>query len=156
MQIRALVTRVNELKGEMQSKTALATDTSDTGKRPRNGNTQITPSLDRTLVGNTSIEAWRIVKTSNLIVLDGKTYWFCLKHKDTQIPCRWNGRYVTHKPEEHDEVMLRRRNQRARQAAGTTRTNNNGSVKPGFNSGDDKMVISQKLKEVLLLLSLLL
>ena len=70
-------------------------------------NTTITPSLDRERIGNTSIEKWCVVKKGASIIVDGKNWW-CLKHVDKATPYRWNGMYIIHKPEDHDEVMAKR------------------------------------------------
>ena len=80
--------------------------------------------------------------------MDDKTCWFCLQHKDNQdTPC-WNALYITHRPEDHDTVMAFRRAQQDRQTT-TTPATRAESGNPGATSGDNKMVISQKLNEEL-------
>ena len=90
----------------MKDKSA-ALSTSGTGGGQGGGNTTITPGLDRERIGNTSIEKWRVVKKDAFIIVDRKTYWQCLKHVDKTTSCHWNSMYVTHKQEDHDEVMAK-------------------------------------------------
>ena len=52
------------------------------------------------------------------------------------------------KQENHDAVMANRCDQRAKQKS-TTPATSAGSGNPGATSGDNKMVIGQKLKEIL-------
>ena len=107
------------------------------------GNTTITLGLDRERIGNTTIEKWCVVKKGAFIIVDEKTYWWCLKHVDKATPCHWNRMYVTHKPEDHDEIMPKRYGDKKCTTAAQT------SGAGGGSSHDNNLVVSQKLKEVL-------
>lgn len=47
-----------------------------------------------------SIKAWRMKKTQDSVQQDGKTWYWCPHHK---VEGSYDGLYVTHKPEEHEE-----------------------------------------------------
>jgi len=47
-----------------------------------------------------SIQAWRMTKTEDSLERDGKQWYWCPHHK---MEGSYDGLYVTHKPEEHDE-----------------------------------------------------
>ena len=58
-------------------------------------------------------------------------------------PCHWKRVYVTHKPEDHDEIMARRYGDKK----STTATQTGGAG--GRSSNGNSLSVSQKLKEVL-------
>ena len=53
---------------------------------------------------------WRTVKDGATKTVDGAQFWWCPhhKHKDNL----WDGLYVRHPPEKHDEVMAKYANKR--------------------------------------------
>ena len=95
------------------------------------------------MIGNASIEKWRVVKKGAFMTVDGKQYWWCPHHIDKGTLSLWNRIYVTHKPENHDDVMTKR----YRCGQHDTAVQSDGAV--GRNSNGNNLVISQKLKEVL-------
>ena len=48
------------------------------------------------------LPSWRKKKTKDSLKIDGKTYYWCPKHK---YEGDHDGLYVLHKPEDHDETM---------------------------------------------------
>ena len=133
-QLIALTTEVTKLKSELVNKSAALTTTTD---RQRTSNRrETTPGLDRSKIDNTSIQKWRVVKKGDLIQVDGRTYWWCEKHKDYHG--RWNGMYVLHKPEDHEAVMATRKNKRTRQNPPATEPADDKKETPG-----DKLFVSQ-------------
>ena len=55
-----------------------------------------------------TLEEWRMKKTEDVVKRDGKTYYWCPHHKQ---PGKYDGLYVSsHKPEDHDEYMEKRKN----------------------------------------------
>ena len=139
-QLIALTTEVTKLKSELESKSAALTTTTD--RQRTSTRRETTPGLDRSKIDNTSIQKWRVIKKGDTIQVDGRTYWWCKKHKDYHG--RWNGMYVLHKPEDHDAVMAARKAKRTRQNPPATEPADDKKETPG-----DKLVVSQKLKEVL-------
>ena len=103
------------------------------------GGTNASSGFDRNLIPGTSIERRRVTKQGAPITIDGKTYWWCEKHIDPAG--HWNGMYTTHKPEDHDAVVARRRGKRKKHR----QDSDNKDDKPAGGN----LVISQWLKEVL-------
>ena len=139
-QLIALTTEVTKLKGDLEKKSAALTTTTD--RQRTSTRRETTPGLDRNLIENTNIQKWRVVKKGDSIEVDGRTLWWCEKHKDYHN--RWNGMYVPHKPEDHDRIMAERKSKRNRRNPPATTPSDDKTETPG-----DKLVVSQKLKEVL-------
>ena len=137
-QLMTLTTKFEELQKRLNNNSSANTTSGDSSQRGGT-TTPSTPGLDRQKIAGTVVEKWRITKRGASIVVDGITYWWCEKHIDKSG--RWNGMYVRHKPEDHDEVMARR--YRNRKPEGQ-----NGAAGAPATSGNN-LVVSQKLKEVL-------
>ncbi len=92
-QIIALTTQITELKKEFNKVKAAK-------------NIIPTPSWSTpTGSGSSKFEQWRLEKVDNkeefnMVVRDGKTYYWCDKHKFPTSNVQWM--YVFHKPTEHD------------------------------------------------------
>ena len=102
---------------------------------------------------------WRITKVENgnefnMVIVDGKKYWWCpTGHK-------WDGAerplYVTHKPgAQHDRWVARknkwlesRRSQREKENAGDDKAN--GTDNTAADTGDKKLALSQSLQAALM------
>ena len=136
-QLMTLTTKIEELQKKLNNNSSANTTSGDSSQRG-GGTTPSTPGLDRDKISGTVVEKWRITKRGASIVVDGKTYWWCDKHIDRHG--RWNGMYVRHKPEDHDDFMA---NRNRRRPAGQ----NGGATAPA--TGGNNLVVSQKLKEVL-------
>ena len=88
-----------------------------------------------------------MTKTTDTLERDGKTWHWCPKHV---VPGTYNGLYVTHKLEDHDEWKMRRDNWRAK-----TR-NPNSTIKlkeeAAKQDGDSKkLALTDTLKAALLM-----
>ena len=95
----------------------------------------------------TEIADWRMKKGPEQMDKDGKTWYWCPHHK---IEGKYDGLYVTHKPEDHDE-WLQRKNARI---AKKKRVKDDNKSENSSNKKDDedsnKMVISDSLKAALM------
>jgi len=95
-QIVALTTQLTELKTEFDKLSALkGTPKLDNGK-PTGGPAKYV------------FELWRLKKVDNkaehnMVERDGKTWYWCDKHRYNNKGTITNGMYVTHKPDGHDE-----------------------------------------------------
>lgn len=126
----------------MKDKSAALT-TAGTGSGRDDGNTTITPGLDRERIGNSSIKKWRVVKKGATIIFDRKQHCWCLKCIDKGTFCHWNGMHVTHKPENHDHIMAKRYHEKL-----SNKADQSGGAGGGTSNGNN-LVITQKLKEIL-------
>ena len=138
-QIIALTTEVKSLK-ETISKLQTKPSTSDTGLK----STDLDPN-------------WRITKVENglehnMVVVDGKSYWWCPDgHK-------WNGEeramYVTHKPGHQHQRWLERKNRwlenRKRDREATTAPADKSESSTTKDKGDKKLSLSQSLQAALM------
>ena len=135
-QIMALTTRLQALKKSAASASSGSFTQSHTLATNGTATSNIVDGRDQTLVGKYNIEKWRTIKTNDEFIIDGgKKYWFCKFHK---VPGPWYGLWVMHEEKDHKDT----KNRRGKFARGA-KTN-----KPS-NSGTDKLVIGQRLKEVL-------
>ena len=130
--ILALTTKINELVEQQSKVLALATakhDTFSTSGDKKNAN--------RTL----SIAEWRKVKGAPMVQRDDKTWWWCPKHVLTG---HYDGLYVTHKPEDHDEWQQRK--------DARNKARNNGGVAADTKpvSEEKKLALTDSLKAALL------
>ena len=96
-----------------------------------------------------SIKAWRMKKTENTVTRDGKTWHWCPHHKQEG---EYDGLYVTHKPEEHDEWKKNkfqfRRNKYARSKKNDE--NKDDSKDEDEKDSDKKLTLNGNLKAALL------
>ena len=102
-QLIALTTQLTELKTEM-------------GKLSSN---KAAPKVDESKPAGGKIpsyvfELWRLEKVDNkvehnMVERDGKTWYWCDKHKYNNKGVITNGMYVTHKPDGHDAWLVRRK-----------------------------------------------
>lgn len=93
--ISALTTKVENLEMALSTATTSSTTTPSA--------TNANPKL--------RIPVWRTMKTEDKVVRDGKTWWWCPKHK---VDGLFDGLYVTHKPEDHDEWSRQQKERRAK------------------------------------------
>ena len=120
-QIIALTTQLTELKTEFAaSKASKSTPKLDDGK-PAGGPAKYV------------FEVWRLEKIDNkvehnMVERDGKTWYWCDKHKYNNKGVVTNGMYVTHKPDQH-ESWTERRN-KGRKGGATASTGNDPAGKP--------------------------
>ena len=78
-------------------------------------------------------ELWRVEKFDNkaehnMVERDGKTWYWCDRHKYNNKGVISNGMYVTHKPDGHDDWFARRKN--GRKGGATALTSNKATGKP--------------------------
>ena len=71
---------------------------------------------------------------------DGKTWWWCPHHKAEGL---FDGLYVTHKPEDHDEWKKDKRNYRRNK-------NSSSSSETDSNSGSKKLQLTESMKQALM------
>ena len=87
-----------------------------------------------------------MTKTTDTLERDGKTWHWCPKHV---IPGTYNGLYVTHKPEDHEEWKKRRDNWRAKTCNSTFNSKPKEEVEK--QDGDNKkLALTDTLKAALL------
>ena len=120
--IMALTTKVEEL---------LASRTSGSAAFVSNGQSNSQPSRF------ISIDAWRMVKKGASVEREGKTWYWCPRHVVTG---RYDGLYVTHKPEDHDEWQKKKDIQNAKKKAS----------KVNSKDSDDKNVQQESSKSLTL------
>ena len=96
--ILALTTRIDELVEQQERLTVLATNANKQPTQYRSGNGQ---SRDRIQ----AIAEWKMTKTEETLEKDGKTWHWGPRHV---VPGKYDGLYVTHKPEDHDDWKKRR------------------------------------------------
>ena len=65
------------------------------------------------------MEPWRIVKEGPTKVVDGKTWYWCPHHKREGL---YDGMYVTHPPDKHDEWQERKTSWGKKKSASNTST----------------------------------
>ena len=120
-QIVALTTQLTELKTEFDKLSASnGTPKLDDGK-PAGGPAKYI------------FELWRLEKVDNknehnMVERDGKTWYWCDKHKYNNKGVTTHGMYVTHKPDGHDAWMERRN--KGRKGGAAASTGNNSAGKP--------------------------
>ena len=121
--ISALTTKIDNLE------LALSAHTSSQTTAPSTSDTK--PKL--------RIPEWRTIKKGDKVDRDGKTWWWCPKHKAEGL---FDGLYVTHKPEDHDEWS--RRNKEARAKKKTAASTNTSTSDSG------KLQLTESMKQALM------
>ena len=141
-QIVALTTQLTELKTEMSKLSASkGTPKLDEGK-PAGGSTKYV------------FELWRLEKVDNkaehnMVERDGKTWYWCDKHRYNNKGTITNGMYVTHKPDGHDEWMERRK-KGGKKGGATAETTAKPTVTPSVsNDSSAKLSLSKSLQAAL-------
>ena len=89
--IVALMTKVEQLEANMK----LSANT--TQRQPQRHSGQYNSSNNSKFL---TIDDWRMKKGESMVERDGKMWYWCPKHVS---PGRYDGLYVTHKPEDHEE-----------------------------------------------------
>ena len=146
-QIVALTTQLTELKTEIGKLLASkGTPKLDNGK-PAGGSAK-----------QYVFDLWRLEKVDNkaehnMIERDGKTWYWCDKHKYNNKGVITNGMYVTHKPDGHQSWVDRR--YKGRKPNATALTGNDPTDKPAAtpsvsnNSSASKLSLSKSLQAAL-------
>ena len=90
--ILVLTLRIDELIKQQEKWFALATSQKSNPRLKSLNNSQ---QKDKIQV----IVEWRMTKTEEMLEKDGKTWYWCPKYV---VPVKYDGLYVTHKQEEHN------------------------------------------------------
>ena len=130
--IMVLTTKVEALE-EKVAKSANATS-GYTQPRSGDGNSNTVEKIK-------GMPKWRMIKKEASVTQNGVTWHWYKHHKGPEGA--WNGLYVRHKEKDHDSHMVRFKSCRSN-------FENNDGEKDSNGSGD-KLVIGQRLKEVLCL-----
>ena len=93
----ALATQLKEMKA-LQEKQACALATASSG----NGGGRPSGNDNQELVSG--LPKWRTIEKEPSKVVNGTTYYWCPHHKHKEG--LWDGLYVRHPPEKHDEADL--------------------------------------------------
>ena len=100
---------------------------------------------DKTSNGNNSkyltIDTWRMTKTEPMIQREGKTWYWCAKHVS---PGKYDGLYVTHKPENHDKWVKNRNRFKSHEKKEESEINASNK------ENDKSLALSNSLKAALL------
>ena len=150
-QIIALTTQLTELKTEFAaSKASKGTPKLDTPKLDDGKHTGGPARY--------AFDFWRLEKIDNkaehnMVERDGKTWYWCDKHKYNNKGVVTNGMYVTHKPDGH-QSWIERRN-KGRKGSATASTGNDPAGKPtttpsvSNDSSASKLSLSKSLQAAL-------
>jgi len=150
-QIIALTTQLTELKTEFDaSKASKGTPKLDTPKLDDGKHTGGPARY--------AFDFWRLEKIDNkvehnMVERDGKTWYWCDKHKYNNKGVVTNGMYVTHKPDGH-QSWIERRN-KGRKGGATASTGNDPAGKPtttpsvSNDSSASKLSLSKSLQAAL-------
>ena len=84
-------------------------------------------------------------KTTPMVERDGKNWWWCPKHV---IPGRYDGLYVTHKPEDHEEWVQKKEVRKAKFVK--ERKNDGNGPKDDSEGTNKKLALTDTLKAALL------
>jgi len=104
--------------------------------------------------GRNSYEDWQLTKSTDMIQMNGKTWWWCPQHNDGK------GLYVRHPPGDHAKWLNSKRNRNDPSArytppdskpSGSANVTDGGKLnKPDDNSSDSgKLALGNELKQVL-------
>jgi len=135
--IMALTTEVQQLREETKQFSAMVTSKS-------NGNSSSGGHQSGKSKDFLSIKSWRMVKTDDMVERDGKTWYWCPHHK---VEGSYDGLYVTHKPEEHEEWKNNRSQFRKKKFESNK---NSGSDSNNNSAPTNKLHINDTLKAALL------
>ena len=94
-----------------------------------------------------SIDAWRMVKTTPSVIKNGKTWFWCPHHS---YKGKYDGLYVTHKPEDHDEWQKKKDASLQRKRNYKAKMNQENKDSQHRNDDSKKLVLTDTLKAVLL------
>ena len=132
--IAALTTLVEQLvNNKPEGKAAYATGANLSTSK---GETSKSDKLkDETIPGCGQLKMWRSKKGANKITREGRTWYWCPHHKHPRGT--FDGLYMTHKPEHHDE-WRDRRNQRKKTVQQTEKTESEKSSKA------DQLLLTEK------------
>jgi len=83
-------------------------------------------------------------KTDDMVERDGKNWWWCPKHV---LPGKYDGLYVTHKPEDHEDWLKRKEERRAKFSKDKT-SNDKSAAKT--DNGNKNLVLTDNLRAALL------
>jgi len=133
--IMALTTEVQQLRAETKQFSAMVTNNSS-GKPKGSASSDTSKDF-------LSIKSWRMVKTNDSVERDGKTWYWCPHHK---VEGSYDGLYVTHKAEEHDEW----KNNRSQFRKKKFETKKDGDSDAASNNGSRKLYMNDNLKAALL------
>jgi len=131
--IMALTTQMNELLAGRYTNNEAYTSNSDNGMKMQ----------PKRFI---SIDPWRMVRKGASIEKDGKTWHWCPHHT---VEGKYDGLYVTHKPEDHDEWQRKKDQnlEKKRALKGKPKTDPPAAAPT---NGSKKLVINDKLKAALL------
>ena len=134
--IMALTTEMQELKEmhrNLMAFSSTAGQTSQSKTQSKGGGSRI------------NIDAWRMTKTTPMVEKDGKTWYWCPHHVYED---KYNGLYVTHKPEDHEDWVKRKQSYKDRMTKKKT------SDVPKDDDADDssgkKLTLTDTLKTALM------
>jgi len=99
-------------------------------------------------------DLWRLEKVDNkvehnMIERDGKTWYWCDKHKYNNKGVITNGMYITHKPDGHNAWMERRNKGRKGGAAASTGNNSAGKPTTTPSVSNDSSALKLSLSKLL-------
>jgi hypothetical protein len=131
--IVALTTKVEKLENLAQ---AFATNSSASGRSSESNPKGKKGTKDGKFP---PLAEWRKKKDGASKVVDGVTWYWCPKHK---VEGKFDGLYVKHKPEDHDNWKEEQKKRRGKSKK--SKTDSGGS------SGGNSLTLSDKLKSALL------
>ena len=137
--ILALSTQIDQLMEAQSKLMALTSNSSQQQNNSQSRNTQ--KSGDKVM----SIDSWRMVKTTPSIERDGKTWYWCPHHV---YPDKYDGLYVTHKPEDHEDWVKRKESFRNRFAK--NKPKEDSKDKDNEDPPQRKLTLSESLKTALM------
>ena len=138
-QLLALATEVETLRRGKTNKEAAANATDKNDKVASSG------SDDMEKISG--VAKWRMVKVGSTKTVDGKLHYWCPKH--VHKGGLWNGLYVTHKPENHDEHVgyWQKKNKEDGKSANATETATPASA--ASSTSNPALGLQSRLKEVM-------
>ena len=121
--IIALTTKVETLEAKLAAK-----DTNGTSSRLS------TPKI--------TIAKWRMTKDGDSKEVDGELWWWCPKHKVDGV---YDGLYVKHKPEDHDDWLARKKKSKQAKRDGAPSLQNSSQ-----NTNAKRLTLSNNLKAAMM------
>ena len=138
--ILALTTKVDQLEAQMKLSANATTQkppSQQTSSDNSNGNSKYL-----------KIDDWRKKKGEPMIKKDGKTWYWCPKHVSRDG--NYDGLYVTHKPEDHDEWAKNRNRFKKREKKDESYKQDENSNETPDNEKEKSLALSNSLKAALL------